>query len=88
MALRFQAHGGVYIAGGVAAKLASRLTRAADGAGAGGRLLAAYLGKGHSTQAYSGCPLYVCTVSGDELGLEGVWRFAQSDACGFRSHAQ
>lgn len=86
LALRFQAHGGVYIAGGVAAKLAPRLTRAADaGSGSGGgRLLAAYLGKGHSTQAYSACPLYVCAVGGDELGMEGVWRFAQSDKCGFR----
>ena len=87
LALRFQAHGGVYIAGGVAAKLASRLTRAAEGgtdAGGNGRLQAAYLGKGRSTPAYSACPLYVCAVDGDDLALEGVWQFALSDKCCFR----
>lgn len=90
LALRFQAHGGVYIAGGVAAKLAPRLTcgaLATDGSMASGRLQAAYLGKGRSTQAYCACPLYVCTVDGDCLVLEGLWQFAQSHKCSFR-HVQ
>jgi glucokinase len=80
LAVRFQAHGGVYLAGGVTAKLANRLV-------SGGRLREAYLGKGRSTEAYRACPLYVVAVEGDDLGLEGVWAFAQSDRCGFR-HVQ
>ena len=44
LALRFQAFGGVHVAGGVAGKLAARLT-------AGTRLHDAYLSKGHSVSA-------------------------------------
>ena len=75
LALRFQAHGGVYVAGGVTAKFAPLL------AGAGGRrerLRAAYLGKGRSTDAYRGCPLHVVTTEGDDLVMEGLWRFASA----------
>ena len=72
LALRFQAHGGVYIAGGVTAKLAERLV-------SGGRLCAAYLGKGRSTDAYRACPLYLLAVEGDDLAYEGTWRFARRE---------
>ena len=61
------------------AKLKDRLTLRP------GALQGHYLGKGHSTEAYRACPLYMITVEGDELGMEGVWQFALSDQCGFRS---
>ena len=81
LALRFQAFGGVFIAGGVAAKLAPRL------AGVGKeRLSSAYLGKGRSVDAYSACPLYVLAVEGDDLAMGGAWEFARSDKCGFRGN--
>ena len=80
LALRFQAHGGVYLAGGVTNKLASRLV------GSEG-LKVAYLGKGKSTEAYRSCPLYVVTVDGDDLAFRGAWAFAQSDECGFKESA-
>ena len=73
LALRFQAHGGVYIAGGVTAKLAARLTGDT-------RLREAYLSKGKSVAAYEGCPLYVVNVEGDELGMDGAWAFVQVEA--------
>jgi len=69
-ALRFQAHGGVFLAGGVTAKLAARL-------GAGSALRDAYLGKGRSVAAYEGCPLYLVTREGDELALDGAWECAR-----------
>lgn len=71
LALRVQAYGGIFIAGGVAAKIAARLT-------AGGRLRSAYLDKGRSVAAYSGCPLYVVTVEGDDLAMNGAWASAQA----------
>jgi glucokinase len=76
LAMRFQAFGGVFIAGGVTSKIAARLM-------ANERLRRAYLNKGASTELYEGCPLYVVTVPGDELGMNGCWEFALSDACGF-----
>ena len=79
LALRFQAFGGVYIAGGVAAKLSDRLVITGRE-----RLLAAYLGKGHSVDAYRDCPLYVLAVEGDDLAMAGAWEFAKSDKVGFR----
>jgi copper homeostasis protein len=87
LALRVQAHGGVFIAGGVAAKLAHMLTPdtalpadLATGRGAFcERLRSAYLGKGRSVAAYSGCPLYVVTVEGDELAMDGAWACASSE---------
>jgi glucokinase len=77
VAIRFQAHGGVYIAGGVAAKLASTLVRTS-------RLRDSYLGKGRSTECYSACPLYILNVEGDALAIEGTWKFAASNRCCFR----
>lgn len=71
LAARFQAYGGVYIAGGATAKLVAQLT-------AGDRLQRAYLDKGRSVDAYRGCPLYVVTRAGDELGMDGAWAFARS----------
>jgi len=87
LALRVQAHGGVFIAGGVAAKLAHMLTPdtalPADRAMGRGafceRLRSAYLGKGRSVAAYSGCPLYVVTVEGDDLAMDGAWACACSE---------
>ena len=61
--------GGVYIAGGVTAKLAPRLA-------ASEKLKAAYLGKGPSAELYSACPLYVVTTEGDDLAMEGAFRYA------------
>ena len=75
LALRFQALGGVYIAGGVAAKLSERLT-------GGERLRNAYLGKGRSVAAYDGCPLYLVTATGDDLGMAGAWAWARSVGMG------
>ena len=69
LALRFQAFGGVYIAGGVTAKLAPRLA-------ASEKLKAAYLGKGPSAELYSACPLHVVTTEGDDLAMEGAFRYA------------
>ncbi|KAL1526281.1 hypothetical protein AB1Y20_014999 [Prymnesium parvum] len=69
LALRFQAHGGVYIAGGVTAKLAPLLMR-------GTRLQAAYLSKSRSTEAYRECPLYLIIAEGDDLAMEGTWQFS------------
>ena len=86
LALRFQAHGGVFLAGGVMAKLAPCLR--ARGGAALARLRQSYLGKGHSVAAYKQCPLYVVGIEGDALAMEGVWAFASGAKCGFRRWAQ
>ena len=43
------------------------------------RLRNAYLGKGRSIAAYSGCPLYVVTVEGDDLAMDGAWACASNE---------
>lgn len=69
LAIRYQAKGGVFIAGGgIARKL---LTRILDG-----RVAAAFVAKGHSIKCYENVPLYVASTPGDELGLLGAWQWA------------
>ena len=68
MALRFQALGGVYIAGGITNKIIDIITD--------GRVARAYLDKAHSVAAYSACPLYAVGYSGDELGMSGAYLHA------------
>ena len=69
MAIRYQAKGGVYIAGGgVASKLLSRILD--------GRVAAAFVAKGHSIACYADVPLFVASTPGDELGMLGAWEWA------------
>lgn len=69
MAIRYQAKGGVYIAGGgIPRKLAAHILD--------GRVARAYLDKGHSVASYDCCPLYLVTTCGDDLGLSGAFQFA------------
>jgi glucokinase len=69
MAIRYQAKGGVFIAGGgIANKLLPRIRD--------GRVAAAYVGKGHSIACYDSCPLFVATTAGDELGMNGAFEWA------------
>lgn len=68
LALRYQAKGGVFIAGGgIAGKLLSRVLD--------GRVAQAYVAKGHSLACYDTCPLFVAATPGDELGLSGAWEW-------------
>ena len=68
MALRYQALGGVYIAGGITCKIIEIIRS--------GRVTRAYLGKEHSLPVYRSCPLYVVNIPGDELGLTGAYLHA------------
>ena len=71
LAVRYQAKGGVYIAGGgIASKLLPRILD--------GRVAAAFVAKGHSIACYDDVPLFVATTPGDELGLLGAWEWAQT----------
>lgn len=65
LALRFQATGGVYIAGGIASKIMPLIED--------GRVAEGYLSKGRSLVAYDNCPLYAVSKSGDDLGLTGAF---------------
>jgi glucokinase len=73
MALRLQAAGGVYIAGGIVSKIMPLITD--------GRVLEGYLGKGHSLLAYDNCPLYAVSKPGDDLGLTGAFINAMKHYC-------
>ena len=70
LACRYQAHGGVFIAGGGIAKKLLPLVR-------DGRVAQAYADKGRNFACYASCPLYVCSTDGDELGLMGAWQWAR-----------
>ena len=70
LALRFQAYGGVYLAGGVISKLVPLLLD--------GRVASAYLSKGHSVECYKGVPLYAVSTPGDDLCVAGALAFARS----------
>ena len=69
VALRCLPRGGVLLGGGgVVPKLLQHIV--------GGRVAAAYLSKGVTTDAYRGIPLLALEVSGDELGQLGAWQHA------------
>jgi glucokinase len=71
LAVRFQARGGVYIAGGgICSKLAPEI--------ADGRLRAAYLRSPRLLPIHAHCPLYLLPADGDDLGLDGALAFART----------
>lgn len=71
LAIRFQARGGVYIAGGgVCSKIAAEI--------ADGRLRAAYLRCARLLALHAHCPLYLLPADGDKLGLDGTLAFART----------
>lgn len=65
LALRYQAKGGVYIAGGITSKIMDFIKD--------GRVARSYVDKGHSLLAYENCPLYAVSKPGDDLGLTGAY---------------
>lgn len=71
LAMRYQAHGGVFIAGGgIASKMLHRILD--------GTVLRAYLDKGHSTSTFAEVPLFVVNEPGDRLAFRGAFACAIS----------